>query len=256
MLPLTEPPLGSRVAAWIPFVGSAALIAYALHLALDYPAPAVLAGALALVWTAPAFLARRRMRHLLRSGDADAVLAAWDETLESVPHQETMAPLIRATALAANGHVDRARQALRRAHRGPAWDAAIEQRLVVLTMLEAFEGNSASALDRVNVLRRLPLPSSPMMRSRVSDLRKAFSAFARAFAHCTNRGDFDMLLRVGKSNPLVQWALWYAAAVTAVDRGEPNRAAEILRQAPSWPHDSVFLAFHSEIEREADTPPS
>jgi hypothetical protein len=65
-----------------------------------------------------------------------------------------------------------------------------------------------------------------------------------------------MLVRVGKSNPLVQWALWYAAAVTAVDRGEPDRATTILDKAPQWPEDSVFHAFHREIQSVAEGPPA
>jgi tetratricopeptide (TPR) repeat protein len=251
MTPLSGPPLRSRILGWVPFVVSAALAAYALQMAIENPGPAVAVGAIALLWLAPSLRARRRMRRLLRSGDADAVLDAWNESLDGVPHPETMAPLIRATALAANGHVERARAALSRAHRGPAWDAAIEQRILVDTLLDAFEGNTGTALNRVETLRRLPLPQSPMLRARVSDLRKAMSAFARAFAHCPNRGDVDMLVRVGKSNPLVQWALWYAAAVAAVDRGEPRRAKELLDRAPEWPTDSVFKAFHEEIATHA-----
>jgi hypothetical protein len=245
--PLAEPSLRARLFGWVPFVGSAALVAYALHLAIEHPGPAFLLGILALTWLVPSWRARRRMRRLLRSGNADAVLDAWDRTLETVPHAETMAPLIRATALAANGHVDRARAALERARRGPAWEAAIEQRLLVGALLDAFEGNAEEALERATALGQLPLPTSPMLKARVADLRRAMGAFARAFAHRPERGDIETLVRVGEAHPLVHWALWYAAAVAAVDRGQPQRARDLLASTPDWPADSVFRAFHQEI---------
>jgi tetratricopeptide (TPR) repeat protein len=250
--PLHPSSFRSRLVGFLPFVGSAALVAYGLHLAMEHPLLGVALGLGAALWLVPSFLARRRMRKLLRSGDADALLAAWDDSLDDVPHPETMAPLIRATALAANGHVERARAALERARRGPAWEAAVEQRILITTFLDAFEGNAETALERVESLRGLPLPSSPMLRAKVADLRRALAAFARAFAHRPEPGDIRTLVRVGEGHPLVQWPLFYAAAVAAIDRGDLARARSLLDQAPRWPDESVFRAFHDEIRQRAE----
>jgi hypothetical protein len=158
-----------------------------------------------------------------------------------------MGPLIDATAFAANGFVDRARTALARSTRGPAWEAALEHRLVVETLLDAFEGSSNEAMDTAGELRRLPLPVSPPLRARVRELRSAMNAFARAFAHRSEHGDLDALSRASRANPLVHWALAYAAAVVHIDGGNPDRARKLLDRAPKWPNDSVFHAFHAEI---------
>jgi hypothetical protein len=195
----------------------------------------------------PAVIQRRRMKRLLQSGDVNAVIAAFRATGERVADRETMGPLIDATAFAAHGFVEKARTSLARATRGPAWEAALEHRLVVETLLDAFEGRVNEAMDSAGTLRRLPLPPSPMLRARVRELRQAMNAFARAFAHRAERGDLDALSRAGRANPLVHWALAYAAAVVHIDGGNPDRARKLLDRAPDWPDESVFQAFHTEI---------
>lgn len=127
-----------RVRGWVTLIASAALVAIAIHISIRAPWLGVLLVAVALFVVVPQLRARRRMRTLLISGDVEAVLAAWETALERAPHRETLLPLVRATALAANGMIDRARLALSRAAEGPAWDAALEQRLFVETMLDAW----------------------------------------------------------------------------------------------------------------------
>src|SRR5689334_13760968 len=78
MTPGNEPPLMDRVLGWIPFVVSAALVATAVHLALRQPVLGLVLGELALVLLIPQFLHRRRLRRVLRSGDVNAVLSAWE----------------------------------------------------------------------------------------------------------------------------------------------------------------------------------
>jgi hypothetical protein len=251
MTPGNEPPLFERVLAWVPFVVSAALVATALDLALRQPVLGLVLGELALVLLIPQFLHRRRLRRVLRSGDVKAVLSAWESSVERVPHPETMAPLITATALAAHGLVERARGAMRLAHRGPAWEAAIEQRLVLETLISVFDGQAERALESAQALTLLPLPSSPLLRGRVAALRTAMGAFARAFAHRSVGEDLKTLKAASRANPLVFWAMRYAAAVVSIDRGEPTEATRLLSGAPRWPADSALAAFHDEIRSHA-----
>ena len=78
-----------------------------------------------------------------------------------------MAPLVAATALMSNGMTERARTALSRAQRGPAWEAALEHRLFVEVLADAFEGDRDRALQNAERLALLPLPpESPFVRSR------------------------------------------------------------------------------------------
>ncbi|HVW26903.1 MAG TPA: hypothetical protein VHC69_16160, partial [Polyangiaceae bacterium] len=193
MTPETEPPLLERALSWVPFVVSAALVAAAVDLAIRRPTLGLVLAELSLVLLVPQLLQRRRLRRVLRSGDIDAVLSAWESSVERVPHPETMAPLITATALAAHGLGERARRALNLARRGPVWEAAIEQRLVLDTLLSVFDGDPERGIASAAALERLPLPSSPFLRGRVAGLRSAMGAFARAFAHRTTAGDLTTL---------------------------------------------------------------
>jgi hypothetical protein len=238
-----------RALAWVPFVLSAALVASAVDLAIRRPLVGVVLVQVALVLLVPHFLRRRKLRRVLRSGDADAVLSAWESSLDRVPHPETMAPLIAATALAAQGLAERARRSLARARRGPAWEAAIEQRLVVDTLLSVFEGDPERALETSAALERLPPPASPFLRGRVVSLREAMVAFARAFAHRAAPRDLEVLKAAARRNPLVFWAFSYAAAVVSVDSGRPGDARSLVADAPRWPRESAFSAFHEEIQQ-------
>ena len=254
MVPHSEPPFLEKATSWIPFVLSAALVATAIDLALRRPTLGLVLVELVLVLLVPQLLQRRKLRRVLRSGDVDAVLSAWEASVDRVPHPETMAPLITATALAAHGLSDRARRALTLARRGPAWEAALEQRLVLDTLLSVFEGEPERSIESAAALERLPLPNSPFLRSRVTDLRAAMGAFARAFAHRSRDSDLGTLESAARQNPLVFWAMRYAAAVASIDHGQPLEAARLLEGAPRWPRDSAFASFHQEITEHASVP--
>jgi hypothetical protein len=200
---------------------------------------------------APAWLARRRMRRLLMSGDVERVLGTWESSIGRIMHPETMAPLMAATAYAAYGWVDASRNALERAAKGPAWDAAIEQRLFVETLLDTFEGERATAMAKAEALEAMPLPPTGWRaRRRVSLLRRGLGALARAFAHESRLEDAKLLGRAAKSSPLVHWAMRYGAAVIAIDEGRKVDVPELLAGAPAWPEESAFRAFHDEVYAE------
>jgi hypothetical protein len=199
----------------------------------------------------PALLSRRRMRRLLISGDVPRILGTWQGSLRRVTYPETMAPLMTATAYAAYGFIDAARTALSRAARGPAWEAAVEQRLFVLALLDVYEGERTSAMTKATELEQLPLPpASFWMRRKIALLRRGIGAMTRAFAHVSQRGDEDVLSKAGRSSPLVHWAMRYARAIFLVDNGRKDEALELLASAPAWPTDSAFSAFHDELVRQ------
>lgn len=202
----------------------------------------------AVAFTVPAWLARRRMRRVLLSGDVARVLGTWKGSLDRVTYPETMAPLMTATAYAAYGFIDQARRSLSRAERGPAWEAAVEQRLFVEALLDVYEGERGRAMERAEQLAQLPLPrSSFWMRRKIALLRRGVGALARAFAHASRDGDEEVLRATASSSPLVHWAMRYARAVFLVDRGRADEARALLASAPSWPEESAFRAFHEEL---------
>ncbi|WP_437647024.1 hypothetical protein [Sorangium sp. So ce362] len=246
---------GSRLISVLLFTGSAALAAAALQFTWQQPVIMMAVLSVVLAFAAARWLARRKLRRLLRSGDVRSVLQRWSPTLHRIPHPATMAPLMTATAFAAYGWVEKARAAMAAAERGPAWEAALEHRLFVDTLLCTFEGDLDTALDRAGRLERLPLPKvSAPFRDRVVTLRVAAGALARAFAHTSVPGDRALLERASEVSPLVFWAMRYAAAVIAIDEGELTRVGELLADAPSWPQESTFRAFHDEIADRAGLP--
>lgn len=196
----------------------------------------------------PAFLSRRRMRRILLEGDVPRILGTWQRSFRRVTYPETMAPLMTATAYAAFGFIDAARTALARAARGPAWDAAVEQRLFVEALLDVYEGERAQAMAKANELEKLPLPPAGFwMRRKIALLRRGIAAMARAFAHESRADDERLLLRVSRSSPLVHWAMRYARAVVLIDRGQKAQALAVIAPAPAWPDESAFHAFHVEL---------
>jgi hypothetical protein len=242
------PTSGSSFLARTVFVLSAAAVALGLHNVTHRPLAALLFVGLALAMAIPGYFARRRLRGVLRSGDVQSVLSAWADNIAKLPYRETMEPLVTAAAFAACGWVEQARTALGRSVRGPAWDAAIEHRLFVETLLDAFEGDRAGALAKAARLGTLPLPfAGPMLQGRVQVLRDALAAFARAFAHLGTPGDLALLERASRKSPLVHWAMLYAAAVVAIDLGNLAHAKKLLANAPPWPEGSAFCAFHEEL---------
>lgn len=207
--------------------------------------PLLLLAALAIV---PLLVGRWRMRRLLMSGDVERVIGTWSGSIERVAHRETMAPLLQATAYAAYGWVEAARRALERAGRGPAWDAALEQRLFVETLLDTFEGERDAAVRKAETLAALPMPDAGMFaRRRIASLRRGLVAMARAFAHASREGDARILSRAATASPLVHWAMRYASAIVALDGGRAGDVPVLLSGAPEWPADSAFHAYHGEL---------
>jgi hypothetical protein len=207
----------------------------------------VLAG-LAVAMLVPAAVNRWRMRRLLVSGDVERVIGTWAGSIERLANRETMAPLMLATAYAAYGWVEAARRALGHAVKGPAWEAALEQRLFIETLLDTFEGDRATAMRKAAALEALPIPqASALTRRRISRLRQGLAAMARAFAHASHEGDLRALSRAAAASPLVHWAMRYAGAVIALDRGHASDVPSLLNGAPAWPAESAFHEYHQEL---------
>lgn len=201
-----------------------------------------------LAFRVPAWLATRRMRSVLLSGDIGRILVSWQAPLGRVTHPETMAPLMTATAYAAYGFIEEARGALSRAARGPAWDAAVEQRLMVEALLDVYEGERDRAMTKAEAMAELPLPPAGFwMRRKNTHLRRGIGALARAFAHASRPEDDGVLRDAARASPLVHWAMLYARAVVLVDAGRKGEACELLAGAPPWPEESAFRAFHDEL---------
>lgn len=243
----------ARFLRTLAFVVSAGLAAAALRFAWFEPLAAAVVLGMVLVIVGARWLARQRLVRVLRSGDVRALLQRWSPALRRAPHPATMAPLMTATAFAACGWVERARNALALAERGPAWDAALEHRLFLDTLLDAFEGDPDAALVHARRLERLPLPEvSSALQHRILRLRAAAAALARAFAHQSQPGDRELLQHAGDASPLIYWAMRYAAAVIAIDEGDLGGARGLLNDAPRWPEESTFRAFHAEIAGRID----
>lgn len=248
------PVMSNRILSF-QFIASALLVAIAAHMAWHDPKylpPLLIIGALAL---APTFFARRRVRRILMSGDVDQVLGTWQSSMHRLRHPETMTPLMMATAYASCGWIAQARRALERAVKGPAWDAAIEQRLFIETLLDTFEGDRSAALEKAASLQSLPVPraAGKIARSRIVRMRRAMTAVARAFAHQPSKGDLAVLRAASKSSPLIHWATRYAAAIIAVDRGDVLAARSLIANAPPWPEESAFRSFDEELRARTDT---
>ncbi len=244
-----------RIFYWIVFIVSAALAAAALRYSIHEPLIAVFVLAGAAFVGLSRWYSRRRLHRVLRSGNVIAVLQSWSRTLERTPYPATMAPLMTATAFAAHGWVESARAALAAAERGPAWEAALEHRLFLDTILLTLEGDRDAALEQSRRLARMPLPvRDRAMRDRILSIRVAVGAFARAFAHQSEPGDGEVLERASERSPLVFWAMRYAAAIVAIDHGEHARVPGLIAGAPHWPEESIFRAFHREIADQAQGP--
>jgi hypothetical protein len=203
---------------------------------------------LAAIMLLPTMLGRWRMRKLLMSGDVERLIGTWAGSVERVPHAETTAPLLHATAYASYGWIEAARRALSRAVKGPAWEAAFEQRLFVETLLDTFEGDRDAAMRKARELEALPMPpAGPAARRRVARLRSGLAAFARAFAHESRDGDARVLAKAAGTSPLMHWAMRYAAAIVAVDCGRARDVRALLCGAPEWPPQSAFHTYHHEL---------
>jgi hypothetical protein len=233
------------------FVLSAAGAAVALQVAWYEPLAGIACLAIIAVLVGGRWLSRRRARRLLQSGDVESVLRRWSDSFSQIPYPETMGPLMTATAFVAYGWVLRAREVLRTAERGPAWEAAIEHRLFLDSLLLTFEGDTDEALRTALALQQLPLPdATPLLIERLHVLRNAVAALARAFSHRSRDGDRTLLIEASDTSPLVHWAMRYGAAIVAVDDGQLAQARALLEDAPEWPVESCFHGFHAEIGAE------
>lgn len=245
----------SRPFAFLPLLVSGICAVMLIRMARDDARFYVPLVAILVTSLLPAFLARRRMRRVLMSGDVPRILGSWQQSIERVMYPETMAPLMMATAYASYGWTDAARNALERAVRGPAWEAAREQRLFVEALLDTFEGNNDDAMTKASELLRLPLPSTgPFVRRRVTRLRQGVAAMVRAFSHASDAKDERRLAGAAKASPLVHWAMRYAQAIVAIDQGKKEDALALLRGAPEWPKESAFRAFHDELRMHLEGP--
>ena len=234
--------------SYLPLFITAICAALLAHRAIGDPRYLAPLGALVVLMFLPALLGRRRMKRLLMSGDVKRVLGTWEGSIERIMYPETMAPLIAATAYASYGWVEAARSALSRAAKGPAWEAALEQRLFVETLLDTFEGDRDAALEKAQELQQMPIPHGGVLaRRRVASLRRGLGAVARAFAHQSTRADVKVLAKAADASPLVHWAMRYAAAIVAVDQGKVRDVRDLLAGAPEWPKESAFRVFHEEL---------
>jgi hypothetical protein len=244
----TAPPTRFRPLRVLPLVVSFVCAALIAQMAWKDPRYLVPCAAILAVSVLPRLLARWRTRRLLLSGDVERVLGSWKGTVERVAYPETMAPLMVATAYASYGWIEAARRALTRAVKGPAWEAAVEQRLFVEALLDTFEGDNAVAAEKAAALEALPVPPVGWLgRKRVTLLRRALGALVRAFSHASREDDVALLKKAAGMSPLVHWAMSYAAAIAAVDQGDAKRASGLLAGAPAWPADSAFRSFHEEL---------
>jgi hypothetical protein len=114
--------------------------------------------------------------------------------------------------------------------------------------MEAFDGDRGLALDRAESLEKLPLPAAnAALQKRIVALRSALTALARAFARRSQGNDAELLVAASDNSPLVHWAMRYGAIVAFLERGDRERAQELLNGAPHWPADSTFRAFQEEL---------
>jgi hypothetical protein len=247
-MPPPAPRRPSRALLLLPLSVAALSAVLAGQMIARDPRFAVPLAGLAVLMLVPAVLGRWRMRRLLMSGDVERIIGTWAASIDRVAHGDTMAPLLQATAYASYGWVEAARRALGRAAKGPAWEAAFEQRLFVETLLDTFEGDREAAVRKAEVLEALPLPSAgPLARRRISVLRRGLAAMARAFAHTSRGGDARVLSRAASASPLVHWAMRYAGAIVALDQGHAGDVPAMLAGAPAWPAESAFHEYHQEL---------
>jgi hypothetical protein len=250
-----RPPSALRllVGTYLPFVLSALWAAVVIRLIARDPRYAIPIGIVALIWIVPLAISRMRQKRMLLRGNVPEVLETWAPVLATTPYPETLQPLLIATAYAANGWVDQAREAARRSRKGEAWVAAEEQRRIVDTLLESFDGDRERAVRIASDLSAVPLPPVGIfLRRRISALRAGLGALARAFNRTAQPGDRRLLMAAAKSSPLFHWAFAYAAAIVAIDESDEKAAKRAIRGAPNWPSTSVFHNFHQEIESQIE----
>ena len=251
-LPAPKPnPIRRAFFTYLPFVLSAlwtAIIVRLLMKDLRYALPLLIVAGL---WVIPLYIQHRRQRAILLRGNVPDVLAAWTPMIERSPHPETVQPILMATAYAANGWSDAAREAMGRARKGLAWEAATEQRLIVEILCESFDGDRTRAMRAGDELTALPLPPVGLfLRRRITALRTGVAALSRAFNRQPLPTDRALLQQAAKASPLFFWAFSYAAAIDAIDEGNGLEAKRLVEGAPRWSPTSVYAEFHREIEHE------
>ncbi len=196
----------------------------------------------------PRLVARYRLRQLMIAGEVDRILETWYPAISRTSAADTLAPLMAATAYAAYGRVDSARASMNRASYSAGWENALEQRLFVEALLDSFEGDRTSANEKAEQLEKLEIRGVGFFaRRRIVQMRRGMTALTRAFSHRSLATDAALLERAGESSPLIHWAMRYASAIVAIDRGEPSRVRTLLASAPSWPVNSAFFDYHREL---------
>ncbi len=235
---------GARV---VLFVGSAVVVAAVARGAWAHPAVGATAAATVAIALGLRWWAQSRVVRALKAGDVDTVLEHWSSMGPRLPDAATTLPIMQATALAAVGRLGDARDALAAAQRGPAWDAALEHRLVVDVLLAVFDGDVDEGRAVAARLHRFPLPENETTRSKLELLRDAMTTLARVFAHQGASGDAVRLERAADESPLVHWAMRYGAAIAAIDAGDLAHAQRLVAAAPQWPAESAFSRFQAEI---------
>ena len=122
--------------------------------------------------------------------------------------------------------------------------------------LSDLETRNYAAIAKALELEAMPMPKRAgfLARRRIAELRQGVAALARAFAHRCTAADLPTLDRAASASPLLHWAMRYAAAIVAIDLGRVEQARGMLADAPTWPAESAFRAFHDQITARLTAP--
>lgn len=236
------------VLPWIWLVPSAVAAATLLYFGWQHVWFWMLAGVVFGRFALPRLLAGWSLRRLVRRGDVEALLDAWDRPFSSQEAEATMRPLLRATVLAAYGRTDRAEQVLALARRGQLWERSLEHRILLAVLLACQNAQHERALALAQCMERLPLPQGRRARRRAVTLRRGTLALARAHAQEADAEDVSWLRRAARVNPLLTWPTLYAEALFRVQRGDLARARALLARTPTWPAASCFQGWSGELQ--------
>ncbi len=234
---------------WIAYVVSAALVSLVVHISLQSVTALVFASLAFAVFVWNRRRTRRRALALLRQGDLTELIGAWLTAYEDNGQPAELEPLFRATALAAHGETRRARQIIGLLPDGP-WQQAVEQRMIVETLLDAIDGNRERAMSVAATMSQLPLPAGRFARARAETRRAALQALARIFADRGRRDDLRWLRAARVQNPLLQLPLYYAEVVLLLQQGKLIAARHKLSFLPALPPENAFSVLRADLWRQ------